>query len=125
MNNDAFKSKTIWAVVGSCHNPEKYAYRIYNYLKKRGLQVYAVDPSGKTVDNRPSYKTLEDLPMKPEAVDMVINPIRGEEYLEEAKRLGISYIWFQPGAESPELIKKAQNYNMNVVHNACVMVDLI
>ncbi len=125
MDKDAFKSKTIWAVVGSCHNPEKYAYSIYNYLRRRGLQVYAVDPTGKSVDGNPSYKTLKELPMLPEAVDMVINPIKGEEYLDEARALGISYIWFQPGAESPQLIQKAKDYNMNVIHNACVMVDLI
>ena len=75
MDKDAFKSKTIWAVVGSCHNPEKYAYSIYNYHRRRGLQVYAVDPTGKSVDGNPSYKTLKELPMLPEAVDMVINPI--------------------------------------------------
>ena len=125
MNKEEFKHKTIWAVVGSCNNPEKYAYKIYNYLKKRGLQVYAVDPSGKSVDGSPSYKSLKDLPMLPEAVDMVINPVKGKEYLDEAKKLGISYIWFQPGAESLQLIQKAKEYNMYVVHDACVMMDLI
>lgn len=125
MNKEEFKNKKIWAVVGSCHNPEKYAYKIYCHLKKKGLQVYAVDPTGKSVDGEPSYKTIEELPVIPEAVDMVINPVKGAEYLEEAIRLGISHIWFQPGAESPELIQRAQSSNMNVVYNACVMVDLI
>lgn len=125
MNKEEFKDKNIWAVVGSCNNPDKFAYKIYFYLKKKGFQVYAVDPTGKSVDGDPSYKTLKELPVIPEAVDMVINPVKGAEYLEEAISLGISHIWFQPGAESPELIQKAQSSNMNVVYNACVMVDLI
>lgn len=125
MNIEGFKNKTIWAVVGSCHNPEKFAYKIYYYLKKRGLQVYAVDPTGKSVDGVPSYKTLKELPVMPEAVGMVINPVKGAEYLEETISLGINHIWFQPGAESQELIKRSESSNMNVVYNACVMVDLI
>lgn len=118
-----FQEKKTWAVVGSVHNREKYAYKIYNFLKGKGYRVYAVDPSGEPVDEDKSYRTLSELPEKPEAVDMVINPIRGEKCIEEANTLGINYVWFQPGAESEELIEKSNSYGMNVVYNQCVMVE--
>lgn len=120
-----FQEKSIWAVVGSVHNKEKYAYKIYNFLKKKGYRVYAVDPKGEMVDEDKSYKTLSELPEKPDAVDMVINPVKGREYIEEAKILNIDYIWFQPGAESEELIKLSDSYGMNVIYNRCVMVDFM
>lgn len=122
-NIKEFQEKKIWAVVGSVHNKEKYAYKIYNFLKRKGYKVYAVDPAGEMVDEDKSYKTLSELPERPEAVDMVINPIRGEKYIDEANELGINYVWFQPGAESEELVKKSSSYGMNVVHNQCVMVE--
>lgn len=118
-----FKEKKVWAVVGSVHNREKYAYKIYDFLKNKGYKVYAVDATGEMVDNDKSYRSLSELPDKPEAVDMVINPVKGEKYLDEAHTLGIKHIWFQPGAESDELIKKAGSYGMKVVQNECVMVE--
>lgn len=122
-NIKEFKDKKIWAVVGSVHNKDKFAYKIYNFLKIKGYKVYAVDPSGEMVDDDASFKTLSELPEKPEVVDMVINPIRGEKYIEEANNLNIKYVWFQPGAESIDLIEKSSSYGMNVVHNSCVMVE--
>lgn len=118
-----FQEKRIWAVVGSVHNREKFAYKIYNFLKGKGYTVYAVDPSGEMVDSDKSFKTLSELPEKPEAIDMVINPLKGTAYIEEANNLNIKYVWFQPGAESERLIEKSNSYNMNVVHNSCVMVE--
>lgn len=123
MNISDFEAKKVWAVVGGVHNKDKFAYKIYNFLKTKGYKVYAVDPSGEMVDNDVSYRTLGEIPEKIEAVDMVINPIKGEVYLEEAKNLDIDYIWFQPGAEKQELIEKAKSYGMKVVHNHCVMVE--
>lgn len=117
-----FRKKKIWAVVGSVHNREKYAYKIFNFLKNKGYRVYAVDPTGEMVDGDKSFKTLSDLPEKPDALDMVINPLKGNAYIEEANNLGIKYIWFQPGAESEELIKLSNSYGMNVIYNDCVMV---
>lgn len=122
---DDFKAQKTWAVVGSVHNKEKFAYKIYNFLRSKGYDVYAVDPSGKDVDSDKSYTSLSSLPAIPEAVDMVINPVKGKEYLDEANSLGIKYLWFQPGADNPELIDTAMSYGMVVAYNKCVMVDMI
>lgn len=123
MNIEEYKNKKIWAVVGSVHNKEKYAYKIFKFMKNKGYDVYPVDPSGEDIDGVKSYKSLSELPVLPEAVDMVINPVRGEKFVDEAKELGIKYIWFQPGAEAPEIIKKAESYDINVIHGKCVMVE--
>ena len=123
MSISEFESKRIWAVVGSVHNKEKFAYKIYHFLENRGYKVYPIDPSGNAVDGIKSYKSLEELPEIPEAVNMVINPVRGLGFVDEAKRLGIDYIWFQPGAESDQIIEKASSLGLNVIHNKCVMVE--
>lgn len=117
-----FQDKRIWAVVGSVHNKEKFAYKIYNFLKSKGYQVYAVDPTGEMVGEDKSYETLSELPVKPEVLDMVINPVKGKKYIDEANILNIKYVWFQPGAESDELISISNSYGMNVIYNDCVMV---
>lgn len=123
MNVNEFKEKKTWAVVGSVHDKEKFAYKIFKDLKSKGYEVYPVDLSGKEVDGEITYKSLMDIPVKVEAVDMVINPVKGLQFVDETKKLGIKYIWFQPGAESNEIVKKAEDYGLNVIHNKCVMVE--
>ena len=61
--------------------------------------------------------------MVPEVVDMVVPPTRGKKYIEEAAKLGVEFIWFQPGSESEELIEKAKNLGLKVIHNTCVMLE--
>jgi uncharacterized protein len=123
MDINEFKEKKVWAVGGSVHSKEKFVYKIYNVLKNKGYEVYPVDPSGAPVDDEATYRSLSELPITPDAIDMVINPIKGMQFLDEAKDLGIKHIWFQPGAESEEIIKKAESYGMKEIHNKCVMVE--
>ncbi|SKA96402.1 hypothetical protein SAMN05443428_1213 [Caloramator quimbayensis] len=123
MEISEFKSKKIWAVVGSIHNKEKFAYKIYKFLQEKGYIVYPVDPSGKSIDGKKSYTSLLELPEIPDAVDMVINPVKGVEYINQIKQLEIKYLWFQPGAESMELIERASSSGINVVYNKCVLVE--
>lgn len=120
---EVFKEKKIWAVIGSVSNKDKFANKIYNFMKNKGYKVYPVDPSGKELDGEKTFASLRDLPEKPDAIDMVINPIRGEKYIDEAAELGIKYVWFQPGAESFEVVEKAKNYGMEVMYGKCVMVE--
>lgn len=118
-----FREKKVWVVVGKVHDKEKFPYKIYNFLRSKGYKVYALDPTGQDIDGSKSYTSLKGLPEVPEAIDMVINPIKGEKYVDEAKELGIKYIWFQPGAESTEVVEKAKSYGMNVEYMKCVMIE--
>lgn len=124
MDFENFKNKKIWAVVGSVSNNQKYAYKIYHFLKSKGYQTFGVDPSGEMIDGEKTYKTLSELPIKPEVIDMVINPIKGGSFVKEANKLGIDHIWFQPGAESEELIKLSREFSMKLIFNDCVMIRL-
>lgn len=113
-----------WAVAGSTHNPDKFANKIYNKLKSMGYNVFSINPGGQDVDGDVSYKSLTDLPLKPDVIDMVINPIAGRKIIADAINVGVRNIWFQPGAENEELIKMAESAGLRVIHNRCVLVEL-
>ncbi|QCX32810.1 CoA-binding protein [Caloramator sp. E03] len=123
MDISEFKNKKVWAVVGNIHNKDKFAYKIYKFLKDKGYTVYPVDPTGKNVDGEKTYTSLLELPEVPESVNMVINPVKGIEYLNQIHQLDIKYLWFQPGAESMELVERALANNINVVYNKCVLIE--
>lgn len=119
---EALKRK-VWAVVGATDRKEKFGYKIYKNLKLSGYTVYPVNPHYQSVDGDICYESLLKLPVLPEVVDMVVSPKIGDKFVEEAAKLGVDIIWFQPGAESEELVNKAKNLGLNVVYNTCVMIE--
>ncbi|MGB9679338.1 MAG: CoA-binding protein [Thermoanaerobacteraceae bacterium] len=119
---EAMKRK-VWAVVGATPRENKFGFQIYKNLKFNGYTAYAVNPRYKEVDGDICYESLSKLPVVPEVVDMVVSPSLGEPYVEEAAKLGVEIIWFQPGAESESLVEKAKNLGLKVVYNTCIMME--
>jgi len=50
------------------------------------------------------------LPKIPEVVDFVISPDKSEKFIREAAELSCEYVWFQPGAESDEVINLSRGF---------------
>lgn len=117
-----FLTHKIWAVVGVSSNREKYGYKVYAQLIKKGYQVLAVNPHLQKIDGRPCYPTLASLPLKPEAVSIVVPPRVTEQIVRECIRLGIPRIWMQPGAESSSAVQAAREHGIKVVYNQCILV---
>ncbi len=113
-----------WAVVGASANPDKYGYRIFKVMKAAGLEVYPVNPGIETIDGERCYAALADLPIKPDAVDLVVAAKIGETIVRQCSELKIENVWLQPGADSAALLKVAEELNLAVVHDACIMMEL-
>jgi predicted CoA-binding protein len=125
MNKDIknYVEQKVWAVVGATDNTKKFGWKIYKKLKNQGFIVYPVNPKLKELDGEKAYSRLSELPEKPGAVDIVVPPQVTEEVVKECKELGIERVWMQPGAESMAAIKYCQDNSIEVIYNACVLVD--
>ena len=120
---DEAVNKRVWAIIGASENTEKFGNRIYRNLKQAGYEVYGVNPNAETADGDRVYPTLADLPVKPDVVDVVVPSWVGRRIAEDAAKAGIPIFWLQPGAESDELIAYATSLGLNVIHDACAMVE--
>jgi predicted CoA-binding protein len=58
------------------------------------------------------YPSLENLPVKPNVVDVVVPPKVTEHTVEICKKLGIMKVWMQPGSESEKAIKFCEKNNI-------------
>lgn len=112
-----------WAVVGVSEDRSKYGNRIYRDLKEAGYHVYAVNPRLEQVEGDPCYPSVKNLPETPDVVDLVVPPGVSLAVVRDCKEAGIQRIWFQPGSESDEAIQAATDAGMEVVHDACVMIQ--
>lgn len=114
----------VWAVVGATDNKEKFGYKIFKFLQKSGCQVYPVNPGVTEIDGNKCYDSLENLPEKPGAVNLVVPPKVGQQIMHDCAELGIKNVWLQPGADGDVVIATAKQLGLTVIHHACVMVEL-
>jgi predicted CoA-binding protein len=117
-------NKKVWAVVGATPDESKFGYKIFKKLKERGYEVYGINPKYEELDGEKLYKSISDLPVKPDCVDMVVSPKRSKPIVEEIAENGIEYVWFQPGTFDGETIDLAEAKNLKFVYYDCVLVAL-
>ena len=110
------------AVVGATDNPRKYGNLIYLDLKEKGFRVYPVNPTRATVDGDPTFATLAELPEAPDIVNFVVPPTRTLRVLKQAKGLGFTTVWVQPGAENEDVLSYLDEQDFHYLANACIMV---
>lgn len=116
-----FKSKNI-AIVGVSGTGKGFGYSVYQKLKQSGFNVFPINNHVDNIDGNKCYNSLSELQGNADAVIMVIPPTESKDVVLEAERIGIKNIWFQPGAESEELVQLAENLKMNVIEKECAMM---
>jgi len=119
---DFLKQKR-FAVIGSFRNKEKFAYRIFVDLMKKGYEVLPVNPRLSEVEGKVCYKSISDILHSVDVVNIVTPPLSTENILKECLRKGIKRVWLQPGAESPAAIQFCHNNGIKVIHGMCVMME--
>lgn len=109
-----------WIVVGDILNTTKYAHKILKSLKKAGFNVVGVNPKSNNIE---VYRTLQEVPYNIQVIDLCINPKSGLEIVREAKKLNITKVLIQPGAESEEILAYCKENNIMAIEG-CALVEL-
>ena len=121
MKEQEFLKYKKWAVIGAHVRHDRYGYKIYKKLKEKGYEVYPINPRFDEIEGDKCYKDLSSIPVKIDVIDMVVNPKRGIPIIEEAAKLGINKVWFQPGTVDDDILKLAKEKGIDIVQ-ACVLV---
>ncbi|RKD34678.1 CoA-binding protein [Thermohalobacter berrensis] len=123
-NKKEMLDKKVWAVVGATPNKDKYGYKIWNVLKEHGYIAYPVNPKYEEIEGEKCYPSVEELPEKVDVIDFVVPPKVTKKIIEQADKVGIEYLWFQPGTFDEEIIEKAEKLNKKIVYYDCVLAEL-
>lgn len=111
------------ALVGVSESPEKYGHKIFKDLLAANYDVIGINPKAKEILDQKIYPSLRSLNFKPDLVIIVVPPSIALVILREINELKIKNVWMQPGSESDEAIKFAQEAEINLVVNSCIMVE--
>lgn len=121
--NEFLKGET-FAVAGSFREKSKYAYQVLLKLVNKDKKVHPVNPSGGRVEGLKVYKKVGDIPGDLDSVSLVTPPPVTEKIVRECKEKEVNHIWMQPGAESKEAIQYCKDNGIEVISQACILLDV-
>ena len=111
------------AVVGFSRRPNRAGYYVPAYLQKQGYRIIPVNPYLDQSLGEPAYPDLASIP---DDVDCVLIFQRSENvppFVDEAIEIGARSIWMQQGIANEPAAAKARAAGLDVVQNACMMVE--
>lgn len=112
-----------WAVVGATTKKNRFGYKIVKKLKENDYNVFPVNPKCEEVDGLKCYDDLSSIEAQIDVVDMVVNPKHGINVMAEINKLGIKYVWLQPGTRSQEIRDFAAENDIELVED-CIYANL-
>lgn len=118
-----FMSQKTFAVAGSFRNKEKYAYKVFESLLKKGKAVYPVNPQINVLEGVQCYRFVSELPENVDVINLVTPSELTEKIVKQCREKGITRVWMQPGAESEAAINFCKENNIKVVHNVCMILQ--
>jgi uncharacterized protein len=115
------------AVTGVSRNPQGHGSNVvYQRLRDRGYQVFAVNPSAEPVEGDPSYPNLSAIPGGVEAVVIATRPDHAEQTVRECVDLGIRKVWmhrsFGAGSVSEPAAALAREHGIMVIDGGCPLM---
>ncbi|HEX7059709.1 MAG TPA: CoA-binding protein [Solirubrobacterales bacterium] len=100
------------AVTGVSRHPKNHGSNIvYQRLRERGYEVFAVNPHADEVEGDPCYRDLRSIPGGvPDAVVIATRPEIAEETMRECADLGIKHVWMHRGPGAGSVSEAAADY---------------
>ena len=123
----AFLANKRMAVTGVSRNPKGHGSNIvYQRLRERGYEVFAVNPNADEVEGDPCYHDLGSIPGGVDAVVIGTRPETAETTMRECAGLGIKHVWmhrsFGGGSVSEAAADYGRQQGITVIDGGCPLM---
>ncbi len=112
--------KTV-AVIGASNDRTKFGNKAVRAFAQTGHRVYPVHPAQTEVEGLPCYKTILDVPSRPNIVSVYLGPQRLVQVLPEIATKGCDELWLNPGTESDEVFAKCKELGLKTVQTCSIL----
>jgi predicted CoA-binding protein len=119
----AINSMKTVAIVGASTDRAKFGNKAVRAFKQQGYDVYPVNPNEVEVEGVPAYRSILDVPVRPQLVSVYVRPSVLLKMLYEIRARGCDELWLNPGTESDEVLAEAERLGLNVIR-ACSIVGI-
>ena len=99
---------------------------VYQRLRERGYEVYAVNPNAESVEGDACYPDLRSVPGGVEGGVIGTPPSTAGQTMRECSELGISHVWmhrmFGAGSVSDEATDFGRAHGITVIDGGCPLM---
>jgi predicted CoA-binding protein len=117
-----YKAKTI-AIVGLSNNVLRASYFVGYYLKRHGYRVIPVNPRETEILGEISYKSLSDVPVPVDVVNVFRAPAALPSIAEEAVSIKATSLWCQFTVINEQGGRIAEDGGLSVIMDRCIKVE--
>jgi predicted CoA-binding protein len=115
------------AVTGVSRTPGTHASNaVYQRLRQRGYQVFAVNPNAEQVEGDRCYHDLGSIPGGVDAVVIGTRPETAQATMRECDALGIRHVWmhraFGDGSVSDAAVVWGREHGIRVIDGGCPLM---
>jgi predicted CoA-binding protein len=111
------------AIIGASKDRRKYGNKAVRAFLQQGYCVYPVNLTETEIEGLPAFRSIRDVPRRPEMVSVYLHPDALLKVLPEIAAKGCDELWLNPGSESGEAIAEAERLGLNVIQ-ACSIVGV-
>ena len=95
-------------------------------LRKRGYEVFPVNPNADEIEGGPCYPSLAEIPGGVDAVVVGTRAELAEATVRECEQLGIGTVWLHrsmgPGSASPSAAAYGREHGLRVINGGCPLM---
>jgi predicted CoA-binding protein len=115
------------AVTGVSRHPKGHGSNaVVQGLRKRGYEVFPVNPNADEVEGGPCYHSLAEIPGGVDAVVVGTRAELAEETVRECEKLGINQVWLHrsmgPGSASVQAAAYGRDHGVRVINGGCPLM---
>src|SRR5262249_36992750 len=114
--------KTV-AIIGASNDRKKFGNKALRAHLRKGYEVYPVNPKERQIEGLPAYKSILDVPLRPERISVYVPPSVLRQLLPDIAARGCDELWLNPGTESAEVLAEAERLGLRPIQ-ACSIISL-
>jgi uncharacterized protein len=111
------------AIVGLSRNELRASYFVGYYLRRHGYRVFPVNPRETEILGEKSFKSLADVPVRLDIVNVFRAPDALPSIAREAVAVGAGNLWCQFTVINEEGARIAEAGGLSVVMDRCIKVE--
>ena len=115
-----FSLKTV-AVVGFSPKKDRASNYVSSYMQMNGFNIIPVNPNYSSIDGKKCYKSLTQIKEKIDVVNIFRNSNFAYPIVKEAILINVAAIWMQDGVHSIEAFNLANDKNIMIIMDDCIM----
>jgi len=111
------------AIIGASSDRRKFGNKALRALVQTGYTVFPVNPNEAEVEGIPTFKSVKDLPVRPDMITVYVPPTVLLKLLPDIAARGCDELWLNPGTESDEVLAEVERLGLPAIQ-ACTIIGV-